>query len=60
MTITSLLTVLLVLAVFGLIVWLIVTYIPMPPPFKTVIVAVAAIVLIIWLVQWSGLLRLHA
>ena len=60
MTITSLLTVLLVLAVFGLIVWLIVTYIPMPPPFKTVIIAVAAIVLIIWLVQWSVLLRLHA
>ena len=60
MTLTSLLTVLLVLAVFGLILWLILTYIPMPAPFKTVIIAVAAIVLIIWLVQWSGLLRLHA
>jgi hypothetical protein len=49
---TALLSILLGLAIVGLIVWLIVTYIPMPAPFKTVIIAIAAIVLIIWLLGW--------
>jgi hypothetical protein len=52
MSLSALLTILLGLAVVGLIVWIIVTYIPMPPVFKTVIIAIAAIVLIIWLLGW--------
>jgi hypothetical protein len=52
MTLTTLLSILLGLAIVGLIVWLIITYIPMPAPFKTVILAIAAIVLIIWLLGW--------
>ena len=51
MDLTALLTVLLGLAIVGLIVWLIVTYIPMPPPFKIVIYAVAAIALVLWLLK---------
>jgi len=51
MDLTALLTVLIGLAIVGLIVWLIVTYIPMPPPFKIVIYAVAAIALILWLLR---------
>jgi hypothetical protein len=51
MDLTALVTVLLVLAVIGLIVYLITTYIPMPPPFKIVIYAVAAIALILWLLK---------
>jgi len=51
MDVTGLLTLLVVLAVIGLVVYLIVTYIPMPPPFKIVIYAVAAIALILWLLK---------
>lgn len=51
MDLSALVSVLLVLAVIGLVVYLIVTYIPMPPPFKIVIYAVAAIALILWLLK---------
>lgn len=49
-------TILLVLAIFGLILYLICTYIPMPPPIKNVIIAVAVIFLILWLLNGIGLL----
>jgi hypothetical protein len=51
MDLTALVSVLLVLAVIGLVVYLIVTYIPMPQPFKIVIYAVAAIALILWVLK---------
>lgn len=38
------------IAVIGLIVWLITTYIPMPDAFKKVIIVVAVVVLILWVV----------
>ena len=43
-----------VIAVVGLLVWLITTYIPMPPVFKTVIYIICAIVLILWLLRAFG------
>jgi len=51
MALTGLLMLLLTIAVVGLVVWVIVTYIPMPQPFKIVINALAAIVLLIWFLQ---------
>ena len=51
MALTGLLMLLLTIAVVGLVVWVIVTYIPMPQPFKIVIIALAAIVLLIWFLQ---------
>ena len=50
----SLIALIVTLAVVGLIVWLVVTYIPMPEPFKTVIVAVAVLVLLLWVLQQLG------
>ena len=44
----------LTLAVIGLLVYLIVTFIPMPQPFRTIIIAIAAIVAIIYLIQVLG------
>ncbi len=44
----------LTIAILGLIVWLIVTYIPMPPVFKTVIMIIAAIFVIIVLLNMLG------
>ncbi len=45
----------LTIALVGLIVWLIVTYIPMPAPFKTVIMVVAAVFIILWLMSALGI-----
>lgn len=45
----------LTIALLGLIVWLITTYIPMPPIFKTVIWVVVAVVLIIYLMNVFGI-----
>lgn len=47
----SLLMLLFGVALVGLIVYLIVTYIPMPEVFKTVIMVLAAIALILWVMQ---------
>jgi predicted membrane channel-forming protein YqfA (hemolysin III family) len=45
------------LAVVGLLVWLITTYIPMPPLFKTAIYIVAAICVIFYILRVFGLLN---
>ncbi len=42
------------LALFGLLVYLVVTYIPMPAPFQQVIIVIAAIFLILYLVRLFG------
>jgi hypothetical protein len=46
-----LLTLVVWIAVVGLVVWLVTTYIPMPEPFRKVIIVVAVVVLILWLVN---------
>lgn len=45
----------LTLALTGLIVWAIVTYIPMPPVFKNAILIIAAICIILYLVSAFGI-----
>lgn len=47
---------LLVLVLVGLALYLLLTYVPMPPPFKTVIIALAVIFLVVWLLQGFGLI----
>lgn len=48
-------TLLLTLAILGFITYLIVTYIPMPPIFKTVILVIVAIVVLIYLLGVFGI-----
>ncbi len=44
------------LAVVGLVLYLLLTYIPMPAPVKTVIIAIVVIVFCVWLLQnFTGL-----
>lgn len=50
------LSLILVLAIFGFIVWLVVTYIPMPPPVKNVIIVVAVVVSVALVVGWDGVI----
>ena len=47
-----------VLAVLGLVFWLVTTYIPMPQPVKTVITVLAVVIFCIFLLQWAGLTHL--
>ncbi len=49
MDLIALVTALLVFALLGFLIYLIVTYIPMPEPFKQVIVVAAVILLILYL-----------
>jgi len=51
----NLISLILLLAVIGFILWLITTYIPMPEPFKKVIIVVIVIVLIIYMLQLFGI-----
>lgn len=44
----------LTIAILGLIVWFITTHIPMPPIFKTVIYVIVAIFLILFLMRTFG------
>lgn len=37
------------IAVIGLVLWLVTTYVPMPEPIKRILVVVVVVVLVIWL-----------
>lgn len=50
----SLIAFLIFVAVLGLIVWVITTYIPMPAPFPAIIIVIAVIVILIMLLQVLG------
>ena len=47
----GILTVILVLALIGFLVYLITTYIPMPPIFSQVIMVVVAVLIILWVMS---------
>ena len=46
----DLISLLVTLAIVGGVVWLIVTYIPMPATIRKVIIAIAVIVVVLWLI----------
>lgn len=54
MTLSSLITVVVVLAIVGFLLYLLLTYVPMPEPFKTIIMFVVVIALILWLLSALG------
>ena len=51
-------TLILGIALLGLVVWLITTYVPMPAPFKTIIYVIAVVILVLYLVQAFGFVDL--
>ena len=51
------LSTMIVVAVIGLVCWVIVTFIPMPPPFGRIVVGVAVVMTLLWLLQSFGLLH---
>jgi len=52
----SIITLILTLAVIGFLLWLLLTYVPMPQPFPKIIVGVAVVAVILWLLYGFGLL----
>lgn len=55
----DLISLIVVLAVLGLVWWLVTTYIPLPAPVKTVITVICVVALCIFLLQWAGLTHLN-
>ncbi len=53
----TILGLLLTLAVFGFVVWLIVTLIPMPGQIRSVIIGIACVLLLLWFCSEIGLLN---
>lgn len=58
MTLSALITLILVLVILGLVLYLVEQYVPMSPPFKTVLRVVVIIALVLYLLSafglWSG------
>jgi hypothetical protein len=49
-----------ILIVLGLVWWLVQSVLPIPAPFKTVILVVLTVIAILLLLAWAGLLGGHA
>lgn len=47
---------LVVIAVVGFLLWLVTTFVPMPAPFKQILVGVACLLLVLYLLQGFGVL----
>lgn len=47
----DLITLIVVIAVVGVIVWALTTYVPMPPMFKNIIILVAILVVVLWVLS---------
>jgi len=51
----DLLTLIVTLAVIGFVLWLLVTYVPMPPPFRTALVVLVVLLVVLWVIRSTGL-----
>jgi hypothetical protein len=51
MMLLELVTLIVVLAILGFCVWLVVTYVPMPDPFRKAIIVIVVLVLLLWIVR---------
>lgn len=52
----SVIAIILGLAIVGLVLWLVVTYIPMPEPYKRALVIIVVVIVILWLLRVLGLM----
>lgn len=55
MDLGSLIGVIIVLAIIGVAMWLLVTYVPMQPPFPTIIVVIVVLFVVLWLLSLVGI-----
>jgi hypothetical protein len=52
----SIITLIITLAIIGFLMWLVMTYIPMPEPFKKIIIVIVIFAVVLWLLYGFGLL----
>jgi hypothetical protein len=52
----SIITLIITLAIIGFLLWLVLTYIPMPEPFKRIILIIVVFAVVLWLLYGFGLL----
>jgi hypothetical protein len=52
----SIITLIITLAIIGFLMWLLMTYVPMPEPFKKIIMIIVIFAVILWLLYGFGLL----
>jgi hypothetical protein len=57
MTLTALISLIVVIVILGLALYLIETYVPMPPPFKLVLRVIVILALVLYLLTAFGLWR---
>jgi hypothetical protein len=56
LSLSALITFILTLAIIGFVVWILVTYIPMPDVIKRVFIVIIAIVMLLWALRYLGVL----
>jgi hypothetical protein len=47
----DLISLVVVLAILGFVLWLVTTYIPMPPPFKNVLIVIVVLLVVLWVLR---------
>jgi hypothetical protein len=52
----SIITLIITLAIIGFLLWLVLTYVPMPEPFKRIILIIVVFAVVLWLLYGFGLL----
>ena len=50
----DIITFIIVLALVGLLLWLVVTYVPMPQPYRTAVIVLVVILIIVWALRVLG------
>jgi uncharacterized membrane protein YqjE len=55
----DLVSLLIVVCILSIVAWVFFTYVPVPQPFKTIIMAVLALIFCVWLLQSFGLGGFH-
>lgn len=53
----SIISLILMLVVIGFCLWLLLTYVPLPPPLKQIIIAIVAIAAVLWILSATGIYR---
>jgi hypothetical protein len=56
LSLSALITFVLTLAIVGFVVWILVTYVPMPDVIKRVFIVIVAIVMLLWALRYLGVL----
>ncbi len=54
MVLPELVRIVIALALIGFLVWVLITYVPMPEAFRRLIIVVVVIAVVLWLLRWVG------